>query len=125
MEDSGFSLSDIPVDNDIKLCMWKAIQHFKNNNLITKQAPLDSLQETTEIGLALLFNCDLPLMLEHPKRKDNVYLELLKSIIGQSNYSYNSLYSSLLIHVNGFIPRKNVPIYREMGDALKEKLLVI
>lgn len=37
MEDSGFALCSIPVDDDIKLCMWKAIQHFKNNKLETKQ----------------------------------------------------------------------------------------
>lgn len=88
------------------------------------QAPFDNLQKTTEIGLSLLFNCDLPIMLESPKQKDNVYLEVLKSIVCQSNYSFNSLVSSFLIQTNALIPRKNVPRYRENGNKLREEFLV-
>lgn len=35
MEDAGFSLVDIAVDDSIKIAMWKAIKHFKSNGLHT------------------------------------------------------------------------------------------
>lgn len=46
MEDAGFSFIDVPVENSIKIAMWKAIQHFKSNGLQTAPVSLYTQRDT-------------------------------------------------------------------------------
>lgn len=147
-EDNGFSLVDVPVDIDIKRCIRRAVEHFETNGLQIKevkllnhfglfkssskfalfQVPFPSLQPLVEGGLAKLFSMqDIPLILRHPdnpKKVDNVYLELVKSLFRKSKYTFAGLYFCVLFYTNGFIPKSDIPKHNAKFDAIKEDLLV-
>lgn len=140
-------MADIPVDRDIKTVIKRAVEHFKANGLDTKevvfkslkkntqnnilifwfQAPFESLQNTTETGLAKFFTMeDVPLILRHrdnPKKIDSLFIEMLKSIIGQSKYTFAGLFFVLLYYTHGFIPKSKLPKYTAEFDQLKTQFL--
>lgn len=127
MEDAGFSLIDITVEESIKIAMCRAIQHFKSNGLQTAPAPIKSLQESMEIGLSKMFDItDIPSILRHadnPEVEDNLCVELLRSLIGQSKYTFAALFFCVLMHTNGFIAKSKTPLYVEKGEELKKLLI--
>lgn len=91
------------------------------------QAPLQSLQQALELSLSSFFIIDdLPKVLRHqddPKTVDNVYAELAKSMIGQSEYTFASLFFALLVETHGFIPDARLAGYAEQTEALRKQLL--
>lgn len=54
MEDAGFSFTDVPVEDSIKIAMWKAIQHFKSNGLQVSPVSLD-LKRTHAVDINKMF----------------------------------------------------------------------
>jgi len=127
LEDAGFSFIDIPVEDSIKMAMWKAVNHFKSNGLQTAPAPIINLQESLEIGMTKLLSVkDVPLILQHPydpKTVDNVFIEIAKSLIGQSKYTFAALFFCFLLHTRGFIPQSKVQHYVDKGDELKKLMI--
>lgn len=129
LEDLGFSYMNVPVQSDIKLAMLKALQHFKSNGLHVEEAKFKNLHETLEMGLALFFNLDdPPALLTHPDNPDlpddNVYLECLKSLIGQSKYTFAALIFYLMVDMRAFLPKHKVPIYVEKSKIVRQQFLV-
>lgn len=60
MEDAGFSFTDVPVEDSIKIAMWKAIQHFKSNGLETAAVSFELImwgfgKVIGVIGLIIMF----------------------------------------------------------------------
>lgn len=108
--------------------MRNAVQHFRNNNIRVAEAPIGSLQELIECGLAKFFTMqDIPLILrdaENPKKIHNVYLEIFKSIFGKSNYSFAGLFFSFLYETNGFIPKRKIPKYVRTLENYRQAFLV-
>lgn len=96
--------------------------------LSTQQAPIKSLQETMEIGLANFFNMtDIPLILRHPhnpETEDNLFVELAKCLVGQSKYTFAALFFCILLRTHGFIPESKKSHYIEKSDELKKQLIV-
>lgn len=92
------------------------------------QSPITTFQPLVEGGLAKLFSMkDIPLILRHPdnpKKVDNVYVELIKSLFRQSKYTFAGLYFCFLYFTNGFIPKRDIPKYNAQFDAIKEELIV-
>lgn len=127
-ETAGFSLADIPVQDEIRISMRNALQHFRNNGLDVAEAPVGSLQELVECGLAQFFTMkDIPLILrdsENPKKIDNVYIEILKSMFGKSQYSFAGLFFCFLYETNGFIPKRRIPKYVRMLEEYRKIFLV-
>lgn len=127
-ETSGFSLCDIPVQEEIKISMRHAVQHFKNNGLQVVDAPMGSLQELIECGLAQFFTIqDIPLILrdaENPKKVHSVYKEIFKSIFGKSKYSFAGLTFCFLYETNGLIPKRKIPKYVSQLESYRQEFLV-
>lgn len=109
--------------------MRNALQHFRNNDLVVTEAPFSSLQELVECGLAQFFTIkDIPLILRHaddPKKVDNVYYEMFKSIFGKSKYSFAGLFFCFLYETNGFIPKRKIQKYVQMMAEYRQRFLVI
>lgn len=86
------------------------------------------MQKAVEIGIAQLFSIeDIPLILkdpENPKKIDNVYTEIFKSMFRKSKYSFAGLFFCFLYYTNGFIAKKKIPGYLMEAEKLKIELLV-
>lgn len=125
---AGFSLVDIPVQEEIKVAIRNAAEHFRKNGLEVKRSPIGSLQVLVECGLAQFFTMqDIPLILrdvEDPKKKHNVYLELAKSCVGQSDYSFAGLFFSGLYETNGLIQKRKIPKYVQLMEKYRQQFLV-
>lgn len=119
---------DIPVQEEIKIAIRNAAEHFRMNGLSVAEAPIGNLQELVECGLAQFFTIqDIPLILrdvENPKKIHNVYLEMLKSMFGKSKYSFAGLFFSFLYETNGLIPKKKISKYVNMMKQYRQEFLV-
>lgn len=127
-DESGFSLTDIPVQKEIKVAMNQAVKHFESNGLSVEAAPIGSMQKLIECGLAQFFQMqDVPLIVKDGakhERGDNVMVEMLKSMFGKSKYSFAGLFFCFLYNTNGLIGKRSVPNYLETGQKMRQKLLV-
>lgn len=127
-ESSGFSIVDIPVQEEIKIAIRNAAEHFRMNGLDVAKAPIGSLQELIECGLAQFFTIkDIPLILrdaENPKKVHNVYKELFKSIFGKSKYSFAGLFFAFLYETNGLIPQRRIAKYVNTLENYRQEFLV-
>lgn len=89
---------------------------------------MKSLQESIEIGLTKMFDVsDIPSILsdpENPQIRDNLFVELLRTLIGQSKYTFAALFFCILMKTNGFISKSKTPHYARKGDELKKLFLV-
>lgn len=89
---------------------------------------MDSFQSSLEIGLATFFTMeDVPLILKHPddpKKEDKLMIEMLKCLVGKSNYTFPGLFFVFLLQTNGFIAKSKTPSYLEQKDELKKELIV-
>lgn len=68
----------------------------------------------------------MPDMLQDPQRPekcDNVYLEILKSCIGLSDYTLTPLAIRMLLNNHLFVSKENLPINLRKGKELKEQLI--
>lgn len=127
-ETAGFSLVDIPVQDEIKIAIRNAAQHFQMNGLQVAEAPMGSLQELVECGLAQYFTIkDIPLVLrdiENPKKVHSVYKEIIKSIFRKSKYSFAGLFFAFLYDTNGLIPKKRINLYVNKMEGYRQEFLV-
>lgn len=98
------------------------------NGLDVNEAPIESLQELIECGLAQFFTIkDIPLILrdtENPKIIHNVFLELFKSIFGKSKYSFAGLFFAFLYETNGLIPKRKIAKYVNKLESYRQEFLV-
>ncbi|XP_031633362.1 fatty-acid amide hydrolase 2-A-like [Contarinia nasturtii] len=126
-ESAGFSLVDIPVQEEIKIAIRNAAEHFRMNGLEVSEAPMGSLQELIECGLAQFFAIqDIPLILrdtENPKKIHSVYKEIFKSIFGLSKYSFAGLFFAFLYETNGLIPKRKISKYVTMFESYRQEFL--
>lgn len=125
---AGYSFVDIPVQNEIKMAIRNAAEHFRNNGLEVKRAPIGTLQDLVECSLAQFFTMqDIPLILrdmENPKKKHNIYLEMSKCAAGQSDYSFAGLFFSALYETHGLIQKRNIPKYVQLMEKHRQQFLV-
>lgn len=93
------------------------------------QAPLKSLQQSLETSIATFFTMtDIPYILRHPEEPstcDSLPVELAKSMVGRSQYSFAGLFFATLIRTGGFIPASRVPAYVQQNDELRKRLLAM
>lgn len=119
---------DIPVQEEIKITIRNAVEHFRRNGLNVSEAPIGSLQELIECGLAQLFTIkDIPLILrdiENPKKIHSVYKEIFKSAFGKSKYSFAGLFFAFLVETNGMIPKRKVSKYVTLLENYRQEFLV-
>lgn len=71
---------------------------------------------------------DVPLILRHldnPKKLDNVYLEMFKTMFGKSKYTFAGLFFIFLYYTRGFIPKRKIPKYSAQFDATRAEFEVL
>lgn len=119
---------DIPVQNEIKIAIQNAAQHFRMNGLQVAEAPMGSLQELVECGLAQFFTIkDIPMVLrdmDNPKKTHSVYKEIVKSIFRKSKYSFAGLFFAFLYETNGLIPKRKFNKYVNQLEGYRQEFLV-
>lgn len=82
-----------------------------------------------EMSVSIFFNMkDIPYALKYnrPKQVDSLWLELTKSIFGQSIYTFNLLFFYFIEKMNAFVPKRRYEFYtyikKIMENTLMEKL---
>lgn len=93
------------------------------------QAHIKNLNETFEIGLALLFNVkESPTLLKHPEipnlPDDNIYTEVLKCLVGKSKYTFAALIFYLVVEIRAFMPEHRIQKYVKRSEVVRQKFLV-
>lgn len=70
---------------------------------------------------------DIPEILidtKDPNSKDNLFTELIKCVVGQSEYSFNALYFLSLIETKRLMSKEKVARFSKEVEVLRNKLLV-
>ncbi|KAG5679622.1 hypothetical protein PVAND_009182 [Polypedilum vanderplanki] len=132
---SSFSLSFWNVDELIQQRMLDAASHFKSNGVNVQHlnesfknsdAEYIDMSEILEISICTFFTIeDIPDLLSNcgtSKRKD-LWNELVKSLLGYSDYTTQALYFYALHSTNGFISLTKRDAYIKKGNEIRQKLL--
>uniref|UniRef100_A0A1B6C6F5 Amidase domain-containing protein n=1 Tax=Clastoptera arizonana TaxID=38151 RepID=A0A1B6C6F5_9HEMI len=127
IEELENSFGLIPVENDIKDAIKKAINHFNAIGCDIKKADFEELSESPEISTSVLFNLkglpDVFNEIDDPKNKPNLFIEILKSVFGLSMFSLSALTFNVMKNTNCFIPKSKTEHYSKLNESLRSKLL--
>lgn len=127
---AGESMVLIPTDVEIKEAIKKAVRYFDEvHGCPTEEVEIEELGDTVEISASVFFQMEgIPDLMsmtvsDNPKDKKNVYLELLKSIFGLSEYSIAGILFTILYKTNGMIPRSKRDMYNKQNAELRETFM--
>ncbi|XP_055618663.1 fatty-acid amide hydrolase 2-like [Toxorhynchites rutilus septentrionalis] len=127
MEDFGFNVGLVPVDEEIKIAMYRAVQYFKDHGLQTERAEFDDIGDCPEMALCSLQSLkDLPNMFddrENPKEKHNLLVELGKAMIGQSQFTLAGVMFYILYQTKHWFSPEDRQRYVDMKDALRKQMI--
>lgn len=128
LEDFGFSVGMVPVDEEIKIAMYRAVQFFKDHGLQTERAEFDDINDCPEMALCSLQSLtDLPNMFndrENPKESHSLLIELGKAMIGKSQFTLAGVMFYILYKTKHMFSPEDRQRYLEMKDALKKQMIV-
>lgn len=151
LEDAGYSFGIQPTGSDIRNCILRAVDHFRERGAkihrvslslqihfsiseiiecsLNFQPVIDEFTECCEICIARFFDMkDMPDLLVPPdgseKSNVNASLEFLKAMVGLSPYTKSAIFVSLLKDLGGLILPSDVPKYLEKLQTLEEKIFV-
>ena len=126
-EDFGFSLAASPVDDDILICLFKAVHFFKNHGIQAEKVDFYHFNDSLEMISAALFSMqDVPDIVKNPAdptKSPSLTLELLKAAIGQSKYTLAGLYFQFLKNNHGFLSSQKSEMYKEKARLLKKHVV--
>ncbi|XP_058812822.1 fatty-acid amide hydrolase 2-like isoform X2 [Topomyia yanbarensis] len=127
MEDVGFNVGFIPVDDEIKIAMYRAVQYFKGHGLQTERAEFDHMNECLEMALCTLQSLeDVPSIFENrenPKEKHSLLLELGKAMIGKSRFTLAGIMFYILFNTKHLFSPKEQQLYLQMAQDLKKQMI--
>lgn len=128
MEDFGFNMAFVPVDEEIKISMYRAVQYFKDHGLQTERAEFDNLYHSMEMAMCTLQSLeDVPNMFdnrENPKEKHSLLMELGKSLIGRSQFTLAGIVFYILYHTKHLFSPEDQQRYLRMKDELRKQIIV-
>ncbi|XP_015117882.1 fatty-acid amide hydrolase 2-B [Diachasma alloeum] len=126
MVDAGRTFGITPTNKDTRNAIFKAVQYFEKLGANVIKAEMAEMSESCEVGIGSLFaTTEMPPILMPSTTKDNVNsaLELLKSLVGQSEYSKSAIFMSIFKDLNGCVFPSDGPIYLKKLEDLRIKLL--
>ncbi|XP_015117790.1 fatty-acid amide hydrolase 2-A [Diachasma alloeum] len=126
MEDAGRAFGITPTNKDTRNAIFKAAQYFEKRGAKVVKPEMDEMSETCEVATGVFFSMkDMPPILIPSNTKDNVNstLELLKSLVGRSEFTKSAIFMSLVKDLNGLVCPSNVPICLQKLEDLRVKLL--
>ncbi|XP_059616417.1 fatty-acid amide hydrolase 2-A-like [Phlebotomus argentipes] len=115
----------VPVTEDTRTAFWQVVNHFKEIGTPTEALNLD-MSKSLEIALANLAVVPVDYVTsdpQDPNSSKSIYWELLKSIVGRSQFTFAALLFNLLCNQKAFIPARGGKRYRQMGEEIKERLI--
>lgn len=126
-EDVGNAFSSIPVDAEIHQSMKRALDHFQSNGLAVRRANELNLEDTFEMGVALLMEVkNMPDLLGYQKEnkvRDHALTEIAKSLIGKSEYTFASLLVALINDHRVLVPEYKAVKYTTEARDLRQKFI--
>lgn len=127
-EDVGDSLSFMSVDVEIQHSMKRALNHFNLNGLSVKRATSINLSDSFEIGVSLLMGIkEMPDLLGYQKDnklRDHALTEMVKCLIGRSQYTFSSLVVAYLNESRGIISEHKIAQYTEESKEIRQQFIV-
>ncbi|XP_053691584.1 fatty-acid amide hydrolase 2-B-like [Sabethes cyaneus] len=127
MEDIGFNLGFIPVDEEIKIAMYRAVQFFKDHGLQTERAEFDHINESMEMAMCTLQSLeDVPNIFdnrENPKEKHNLLAELGRAMIGKSQFTLAAVVFYILLNTKHLFNPEEHQIYLQKAEELKKQII--
>nr|CAD7423966.1 unnamed protein product [Timema monikensis] len=145
MDDAGYSLVAVSVEQEIKNLIHKAAKCLNNKyGVPVEPGNFKEMEESVEMSCAVYFSLEgIPHILKNdsnPKLANalvvlsstaedgeieesaNIYVELLKSLFGFSRYSMHAISFYLLQNVNAFMSKDKIPMYKKQVLDFKKKL---
>lgn len=127
MEDFGFNVALVPVDEEIKISMYRAVQYFKDHGLQTERAEFDNMSQTLEMAMCTLQSLeDVPNIFDNrdnPKEKHSLLIELGKSLIGRSQFTLAGIVFYILFNTKHLFSAEDQQRYLRMKDALRQQMI--
>uniref|UniRef100_A0A182W2W7 Amidase domain-containing protein n=1 Tax=Anopheles minimus TaxID=112268 RepID=A0A182W2W7_9DIPT len=125
-EDMGFNPGHIPVDDDIKMAMYRAVQYFKGHGLVTERAEFDHMAEGMELAFSVLQSLkDVPSIFhnpDNPKATPSLMVELARCAIGQSQYTLAGIMFYVIFGLKNFFTAERLENYLELAAALRRQM---
>ncbi|XP_053680462.1 fatty-acid amide hydrolase 2-B-like [Anopheles nili] len=126
-EDMGWNPGHVPVDDDIQMALYRAVQYFKRHGLSTERAEFERLPEGMELAFSVLQSLrDVPSIFHHPedpKAQHNLLLELVRCAVGQSRYSLAGIMFYVIFGLRHFFTADRLLTYQEKAVALRTQLI--
>lgn len=126
MTEPGFSLVMLPAEQEIKDAIHRVAEHLNRKyGMTATKANIKEMEDSMETSIAVFFGLQgIPNALEdpqNPKKSHSLFLEILKSLIGASKFSFSLLIFYVLKVTNVFIPKWKYKYYYDLNEALKKK----
>ncbi|XP_017783292.1 PREDICTED: fatty-acid amide hydrolase 2-A-like [Nicrophorus vespilloides] len=100
---------------------------ISNYQMETEEIKIQDLKKGFEISAMMFMSLKgMPKFLQdpqNPKEEANLFVEILKNILGRSRFSLYLLMTIVFYRYNGFMPRKHLPFYQEKLETLKKAFL--
>ncbi|XP_055587613.1 fatty-acid amide hydrolase 2-B-like [Uranotaenia lowii] len=126
MEDFGFDLRMIPVDEEIKIALFRAVQYFKDHGLQTERAEFDNINNSLQMSVCTLQSLeDIPDLFENrenPKEKVNLIMELGRTMIGRSQFTLAGVVFNILNATKYMFTPEQQEQYLQMAENLKKQI---
>uniref|UniRef100_A0A182IVS1 Uncharacterized protein n=1 Tax=Anopheles atroparvus TaxID=41427 RepID=A0A182IVS1_ANOAO len=126
-DDMGFNPGHVPVDDDIKMALYRAVQYFKGHGLATERADFEHLPEGMELAFSVLQSLtDVPSIFHHPdnpKATHSLPLELVRCALGQSRYSLAGVMFYVIFGLRHFFSAERLETYLDRAAKLRDQMI--
>ncbi|XP_035891461.1 fatty-acid amide hydrolase 2-B-like [Anopheles stephensi] len=126
-EDMGFNLGHIPVDDDIKMALYRAVKYFKGHGLSTERAEFEHMAEGMELAFSVLQSLnDVPSIFhnpDNPKATPSLMVELVRCALGQSQYSLAGIMFYVIFALKNFFSAEALENYMELAAGLRRQMI--
>lgn len=127
-EDMGFNLGHLPVDDDIKMALYRAVQYFKGHGLVTERAEFEHMADGMELAFSVLQSLtDVPSIFhnpDNPKASPSLLLELARCAVGLSQYSLAGVMFYVILGLKNFFATERLEQYQQQAAALRKQMIV-
>ncbi|XP_563817.4 fatty-acid amide hydrolase 2 [Anopheles gambiae] len=126
-EDMGFNLGHLPVDDDIKMALYRAVQYFKGHGLVTERAEFEHMADGMELAFSVLQSLtDVPSIFhnpDNPKASPSLLLELARCAVGLSQYSLAGVMFYVILGLKNFFATERLEQYQQQAAALRKQMI--
>ncbi|XP_052866207.1 fatty-acid amide hydrolase 2-B-like [Anopheles cruzii] len=126
-EDMGFNPGHLPVDDDIKMGLYRAVQYFKGHGLATERFEFDNMPEAMELAFSVLQSLsDVPSIFHNPanpKAPHSLGVELLRSVLGRSQYTLAGIMFYVIFSLKNFFTSDRLDAYLQKAAQMRKQMI--